>query len=219
MAGTLSGEPAGRVARTSRGRRAPIDHGHAGRGSDHSDAGVDARSTARTGVPDSWPRRPTIADSHRGESGALSDCSPHRVEKLQVSKDPQFVEKVRDIVGLYLNPPNRAIVLCVDEKSQVSGAEPHPADSAAGAGGTGTTIDDLRRHGVTSLFAAWMWQAESRSAVLPTAPAPRVPAIPQRHRRDLPRGFEVHLVMDNYGTHKVSKVRTWLAAHPRYHVH
>lgn len=145
---------------------------------------------------------------------------PHRVENFKFSKDPQFVEKVRDIVGLYLNPPDRAIVLCVDEKSQVQALNRTQPILPLAPGVPARQSHDYERHGVTSLFAA-----------LDVASGVTISNCYRRHRHqeflkflneietNLPGGFEVHLVMDNYGTHKVNKVRTWLARHPRYHVH
>ncbi len=145
---------------------------------------------------------------------------PHRVENFKFSKDPQFVEKVRDIVGLYMNPPDHAIVLCVDEKSQVQALNRTQPILPLGPGVPARQSHDYERHGVTSLFAA-----------LDVASGIAISNCYRRHRHqeflrflndidaNLPPGFDVHLVMDNYGTHKVSKVRTWLARRPRYHVH
>src|SRR5215471_3445351 len=145
---------------------------------------------------------------------------PHRVEYFKFSKDPQFVEKVRDIVGLYMNPPDRAIVLCVDEKSQVQALNRTQPILPLAPGVPARQSHDYERHGVTSLFAA-----------LDVASGVAISSCYRRHRHQeflrfleqiegsLPRGLEVHLVMDNYGTHKVKKVRAWLARHPRYHVH
>jgi len=145
---------------------------------------------------------------------------PHRVENFKFSKDPQFVEKVRDIVGLYLNPPDRAMVLCVDEKSQVQALNRTQPILPLAPGVPARQSHDYERHGVTSLFAA-----------LDVASGVTISSCYRRHRHqeflrflndidaNLPSGLEVHLVMDNYGTHKVNKVRTWLARHPRYHVH
>jgi transposase len=145
---------------------------------------------------------------------------PHRVENFKFSKDPQFVEKVRDIVGLYLNPPDRAIVLCVDEKSQVQALNRTQPILPLAPGVPARQSHDYERHGVTSLFAA-----------LDVASGVTISSCYRRHRHQeflkflndidahVPGGFEVHLVMDNYGTHKVAKVRTWLARHPRYRVH
>jgi transposase len=145
---------------------------------------------------------------------------PHRVENFKFSKDPQFVEKVRDIVGLYMNPPDRAVVLCVDEKSQVQALNRTQPILPLGPGVPARQSHDYERHGVTSLFAA-----------MDVATGITISNCYRRHRHqeflrflndidaNLPPRLEVHLVLDNYGTHKVSKVRSWLARHPRYHVH
>jgi transposase len=145
---------------------------------------------------------------------------PHRVENFKFSKDPQFVEKVRDIVGLYMNPPDHAIVLCVDEKSQVQALNRTQPILPLAPGVPARQSHDYQRHGVTSLFAA-----------LDVASGVTISNCYRRHRHQeflrflhdidasLPTGFDVHLIMDNYGTHKVSKVQTWLARRPRYHVH
>lgn len=145
---------------------------------------------------------------------------PHRVENFKFSKDPQFVEKVRDIVGLYLNPPDRAIVLCVDEKSQVQALNRTEPILPLAPGIPARQSHDYKRHGVTSLFAA-----------MDVASGVTIGTCYRRHRHQeflrflnqieekLPASVDVHLVMDNYGTHKVAKVRSWLARHPRYHVH
>jgi transposase len=145
---------------------------------------------------------------------------PHRVENFKFSKDPQFVEKVRDIVGLYMNPPDRAIVLCVDEKSQVQALNRTQPILPLAPGVPARQSHDYKRHGVTSLFGAM----DVASGVTIGSCYRR-----QRHQEflrfldeiegNLPAGLEVHLVMDNYGTHKVAKVRAWLTRHPRYHVH
>jgi len=145
---------------------------------------------------------------------------PHRVENFKLSKDPQFVEKVRDIVGLYMNPPDRAIVLCVDEKSQVQALNRTQPILPLGPGVPARQTHDYERHGVTSLFAA-----------LDVASGVTISSCYRRHRHqeflqflneiegNLPAGPDVHLIMDNYATHKVDKVQAWLKRHPRYHVH
>ena len=145
---------------------------------------------------------------------------PHRVETFKFSKDPQFVEEVRDIVGLYLNPPDRAIVLCVDEKSQVQALNRTEPILPLAPGVPARQSHDYERNGVTSLFAA-----------MDVASGVTISTCYRRHRHqeflrflnqiddNLPAGLDIHLVMDNYGTHKVAKVRSWFARHPRYHVH
>jgi transposase len=145
---------------------------------------------------------------------------PHRVENFKLSKDPQFVEKVRDIVGLYMNPPDRAIVLCVDEKSQVQALNRTQPILPLAPGVPARQSHDYERHGMTSLFAA-----------LNVATVETISKCHRRHRHQeflkflthidaaLPGTADVHLVMDNYGTHQVEKVRRWFTRHPRYHVH
>ena len=145
---------------------------------------------------------------------------PHRAENFKFSKDPQFVEKVRDIVGLYMNPPDHAIVLCVDEKSQVQALNRTQPMLPLAPGVPARQSHDYERHGVTSLFAA-----------LNVATGEAISKCHRRHRQQeflkflseidatIPAGPQVHVVMDNYGTHKVDRVRNWFRRHPRYHVH
>jgi transposase len=145
---------------------------------------------------------------------------PHRVETFKLSKDPWFVEKVRDIVGLYLNPPDRAVVLCLDEKSQVQALDRSQPILPLRPGLPERRTHDYQRHGVTSLFAA-----------LDVLTGKTIGACYRRHRHQeflqflrrvedsVPAANEVHLVLDNYGTHKVAKVRNWFARHPRFHLH
>jgi len=145
---------------------------------------------------------------------------PHRVEGFKFSKDPQFVEKVRDIVGLYMNPPENALVLCVDEKSQVQALNRTQPILPLGPGVPARQSHDYERHGVTSLFTA-----------LNAKTGATIAACHRRHRHQeflkflkqiddsVPGSCDVHIVMDNYGTHKVAKVRRWFASHPRYQIH
>lgn len=145
---------------------------------------------------------------------------PHRVENFKLSKDPQFVEKVRDVVGLYLNPPERAMVLCVDEKSQVQALNRTQPILPMRPGIPARQSHDYERHGVTSLFAA-----------LDVKSGKTISAVHRRHRHQeflkfletidasIPADTEIHIVMDNYGTHKVAKVQRWFLRHPHYHVH
>jgi len=146
---------------------------------------------------------------------------PHRSETFKLSTDPQLVEKVRDIVGLYLNPPEHAIVLCVDEKSQVQALDRTQPILPLRPGLPEQRTSDYERHGTTSLFAA-----------LDIATGRVVGKCQRRHRHQeflkfmelvdstLPADTgEVHLVLDNYGTHKTPKVIRWFARHPRYRLH
>ncbi|HVZ19308.1 MAG TPA: IS630 family transposase [Terriglobales bacterium] len=145
---------------------------------------------------------------------------PHRTRSFKISTDPFFIEKVRDIVGLYLNPPDHALVLCVDEKSQMQALNRTQPVLPMGLGYVEGVTHDYVRHGTTTLFAA-----------LDIATGTVFAECKPRHRhqefltflRDLdacvPADLDVHLVVDNYATHKHAKVRTWLARRPRFHIH
>ena len=145
---------------------------------------------------------------------------PHRVETFKLSNDPQFIEKVRDIVGLYMNPPTRAIVLCVDEKSQIQALDRTQPILPLAPGIPERRTHDYRRHGTTSLFAA-----------LDVATGRVIGDLHRRHRssefksflerldQEVPADLEVHLVLDNYGTHKTPLIRRWLVRHPRFQAH
>jgi len=145
---------------------------------------------------------------------------PHRQKHFKLSNDPFFVEKVRDIVGLYLNPPDKAMVLCVDEKSQIQALDRTQPLLPLGLGYVEGVTHDYIRHGTTTLFAA-----------LDVASGNVLTQCKARHRHqefltflrhidaNVPEGLDIHLVVDNYATHKHAKVRKWLAARPHYHIH
>ena len=145
---------------------------------------------------------------------------PHRVEAFKLSADPLFIEKVRDIVGLYLNPPTKAMVLCVDEKSQIQALDRTQPMLPLAPGMAERRTHDYKRHGTTSLFAA-----------LDVATGRVIGELHRRHRSkeflaflrtieaNVPPVLAVHLILDNYGTHKTPSVRAWFARNPRFHVH
>jgi transposase len=145
---------------------------------------------------------------------------PHRVETFKLSPDPLLIEKVRDIVGLYLNPPDHALVFCVDEKSQIQALDRTQPMLPMRPGQLERRTHDYKRHGTTSLFAALEWKTNR--------------VIGQLHRRhrsqefrrfldtieaNVPGDLDVHIVLDNYGTHKTAIIRKWFAKRPRFHVH
>jgi transposase len=145
---------------------------------------------------------------------------PHRSETFKLSRDPQFVEKVRDVVGLYLNPPDRALVLCVDEKTQVQAREPTAPAVPTGRGQVEQRTHDYVRHGTTDLFAA----LDIKAGTVIAETHRRHRSAEFRHFLDtidraVPAGLDVHLVLDNSATHKTALIRSWLAKRPRYHVH
>jgi transposase len=145
---------------------------------------------------------------------------PHRVETFKLSSDPAFVEKVRDIVGLYLAPPDRALVLCVDEKPQIQAAQGTAPALPLRPGQAERRTHDYRRHGTLDLFAA----LDVRAGTV-------VGACERRHRSvefrafldrvesSVPPGLEVHLVLDNLKTHKTRLIHDWLVKRPRFHLH
>ena len=145
---------------------------------------------------------------------------PHRVDMFKVSNDPKFEDKLIDVVGLYLNPPERAIVLCMDEKSQIQALDRTQASLPMIAGRAGTMTHDYKRNGTTTLFAA-----------LDVLTGTVIGQCLPRHRHtefikflntidgEVPRGLQVHLILDNYATHKHAEVRRWLNRHKRFHLH
>jgi len=145
---------------------------------------------------------------------------PHRLETFKLSTDPDFVAKVRDVVGLYVAPPERAIVLCVDEKSQIQALDRSQPMLPMRPGQVARRSHDYKRHGVTSLFAA----LDIATGRVIGKCFPRHRAIEFRKFLDeieanVPGGLDIHLVIDNYATHKTQLIRDWLAKRPRWHVH
>jgi transposase len=184
---------------------------------------LEQRPLART----HWSSRLMAKESDVSEHSVLRiwrafGLKPHLVKSFKLSKDPMFVEKVRDIVGLYLNPPDQAIVLCVDEKSQTQALERTQPILPLRPGIPERQTHDYERHGTTSLFAAYN-----------TLTGEVIGRCHQQHRhqeflRFLDRIDEaypddgqtqIHIVMDNYATHKVQKVQRWFLRHPRFEVH
>jgi putative transposase len=161
-----------------------------------------------------------LSKSTVGRMLALFGVQPHRSKSFKLSTDPLFVEKVKDIVGLYLNPPDHAVVLCVDEKSQIQALERTQPVLPLGLGYIEGITHDYVRHGTTTLFAA----LDIANGRVLTQCRPR-----HRHQEflgflkhieaNVPDDLGVHLVVDNYATHKHPTVRNWLAARPRFHVH
>jgi putative transposase len=145
---------------------------------------------------------------------------PHRQKTFTLSKDPFFVEKVRDIVGLYLNPPENAMVLCVDEKSQVQALERSQPMLPLGLGYVEGVTHNYLRHGTTTLFAAL--DIDSGQVISQCKKRHRHQEFLQFLRHidsNVPDDLDIHLVIDNYATHKHAKVKAWIAQRPRYHIH
>lgn len=145
---------------------------------------------------------------------------PHRVKTFKLSRDKRFVEKLTDVVGVYLNPPDKAVVLCVDEKSQIQALDRTQPGLPLKQGRCGTMTHDYKRNGTTTLFAA-----------LNTLEGTVIGTCYPRHRNvefrkflrqidaRIPPELDIHLILDNYGTHTHPKVQSWLATHRRFHLH
>ncbi|MFC4566103.1 IS630 family transposase [Nocardiopsis mangrovi] len=168
----------------------------------------------------SMAERTGLSKSTVGRIWRAFDLKPHVQDTFKFSTDPQFVEKVVDVVGLYHDPPERAVVLCVDEKSQVQALDRSQPVLPMMPGMPERRTHDYTRHGVTSLFAAF--NIEDGTVI---------GSLHRRHRavefkkflakidKSVPAGLDVHVVCDNYATHKTPEIRRWLERHPRFHVH
>jgi transposase len=145
---------------------------------------------------------------------------PHRSEHFKLSRDPNFARKVRDVVGLYLNPPDKALVLCVDEKSQIQALDRTQPVLPLRPGIPARQTHDYERHGTTTLFAALnILDGSVIGSCLPRHRHGEFIKFLERIEDSTPRRREIHLILDNYGTHTHAKVKEWFAAHPRYHLH
>ena len=145
---------------------------------------------------------------------------PHLVDTFKISTDPFFIEKTKDVVGLYMSPPENAVVFCVDEKSQIQALDRTQPLLPLRPGQAERRTHDYKRHGTTTLFAA----LNAKTGNL-------LGKCYQRHRsaefkrflkeidKNVPKGLDIHLVLDNYGTHKTSLIQSWLLKHPRFHLH
>lgn len=145
---------------------------------------------------------------------------PHRLETFKLSTDPNFVAKVRDVVGLYVSPPEHAIVLCVDEKSQIQALDRSQPMLPMRPGQPARRSHDYKRHGVTSLFAALdIATGKVIGQCFPRHRAAEFRRFLDEIETNVPKDLDVHLVMDNYATHKTPLIRAWLAKRPRWRVH
>lgn len=168
----------------------------------------------------SMAKRSGLSKTTIGRIWKAFELKPHRVDGFKLSSDPLFVEKVYDVVGLYLDPPESAVVLCVDEKSQVQALARTSPVLPMMPGMPERRTHDYVRHGVTNLFAAFN-----------IADGTVISSIHRRHRAiefkkflakidaEIPDDLDVHLVCDNYGTHKTPAINSWMTRHPRFHMH
>jgi len=185
------------------------------------------RATTQTTPPGAthWSCR-SMAKAH-GVSAATVQriwdahgLKPHRVRTFKLSNDPHFSEKLTDVIGLYLNPPEKAIVLCVDEKSQIQALDRTQASLPMKKGRAGTMTHDYKRNGTTTLFAVLsMLDGSVVGQCLPRHRHQEFLKFLRTLDREFPGELELHLIVDNYPTHKHANVDAWLAKHPRFHLH
>jgi transposase len=186
---------------------------------------IDATLQSKPKGSTHWSCR-TMAEAQGVSKSTVSNIwrshniKPHRTETFKLSRDPKFLEKLTDVIGLYLNPPDQALVLCVDEKSQIQALQRTQPGLPLKKGRCGTMTHDYKRHGTTTLFAA-----------LDVLAGKVIGDCYKRHRhqeflkflrrinREFPGNRPLHLVMDNYGTHGTPEVKHWLNRHPRFTVH
>ena len=148
------------------------------------------------------------------------DVQPHRVEKFKLSNDPHFEEKVRDVVGLYLNPPDRALVLCVDEKSQIQALDRTAPILPLRPGLPERQTHDYKRYGTTTLFAAFnILNGKVMGNCLPRHRGKEFLRFLRQLEKEVPADVEVHLILDNYSTHKSAEVQAWLKPKKRQRFH
>ena len=183
--------------------------------------------TAAERPPDAthWSARTmarAVGISHRSVQRIWAEAGlkPHLVRTFKLSNDPQFAEKVTDVVGLYLNPPDKALVLCVDEKSQIQALDRTQPGLPLKKGRAATMTHDYKRHGTTTLFAAL--DAKTGAVIGQCQPRHRAAEFLRFLRtidRNTAKHLEVHLIIDNSSTHKTKAVKAWLAKHPRFKMH
>src|SRR5438552_4753456 len=146
------------------------------------------------------------------------DIQPHRVERFKLSNDPKFEEKVRDIVGLYLNPPDRALVLCLDEKSQIQALDRTAPILPLRPGLPERQTHDYKRHGTTTLFAAFnILNGKVIGSCLPRHRGKEFLKFLNQVEKEVPPDLDIHIVLDNYSTHKSATIRRWLQSRKRRH--
>ncbi|MBH3362870.1 IS630 family transposase [Pseudomonas sp. URMO17WK12:I11] len=151
---------------------------------------------------------------------AANDIKPHLTRTFKLSNDPQFEEKFWDVIGLYLAPPDKALVLCCDEKSQVQALQRTQPGLPLGIGHIRTQTHDYVRHGTLTLFAAMDYlQGRLISSIETQHRHQEWLAFLKKINRETPKGLQLHLIVDNYATHKHPVVKEWLKRHPRFHLH
>ena len=208
-----------------------LTHIRAGRGrpvtlgADRIKAIVDATTQTKPQGATHWSRR-TMAKAQGVSASTIHriweahGLQPHRTKRFKLSKDPQFTEKLTDVVGLYMNPPDKALVLCVDEKSQIQALQRTQPGLPMKKGRCGTMTHDYKRHGTTTLFAALnVLEGQVIGECLPRHRHQEFLRFLKRLDREFPQDLTLHLVLDNYGTHRERTVKAWLERHSRFQLH
>ncbi len=161
-----------------------------------------------------------LSESTIGRIWKLHGLKPHRIESFKLSNDPNFAQKLEDIVGLYLAPPENAVVFSIDEKSQIQALDRTQPGLPLKKGRAGTMTHDYKRHGTTTLFAALnVLTGVVVGVCQPSHTHAEWLRFLKRIHRETPRNKQVHVICDNYSTHKHPKVKTWLEKNPRFHIH
>ena len=202
-------------------------HGRSSRRTKEEVVKAIVEATLHTTPPDAthWSTR-TMAQKFGVSNATVSriwdahGLQPHRVKTFKLSKDKHFVEKLTDVVGLYLNPPEKALILCVDEKSQVQALDRTQPGLPMKKGRCGTMTHDYKRNGTTCLFAALnVLEGTVMGSCYPRHRNVEFLKFLRQIDRETPTGLDLHLILDNYGTHNHEHVRQWLKKHPRFHLH
>jgi transposase len=213
------GGPAGltKIAK-GRGRKRTIS-------SEKVDAVIDATLHSTPAGATHWSLRTMAKAQALGRDSVMRiwhahGLQPHRVETFKLSNDKQFAEKLIDVVGLYMSPPDKALVLCVDEKSQIQALDRTQPGLPMKKGRCGTMTHDYKRHGTTTLFSALnCLDGTVIGECLPRHRHQEFITFLRRIDRESPADLDLHLILDNYGTHKHPNVKKWLLKHPRFHLH
>jgi len=184
-------------------------------------------ATLHTTPPEAthWSTRAMAAAQHISEASVRRiwkrhNLKPHLIKTFKLSRDKRFVEKLIDVVGLYLNPPDKSLILCVDEKSQIQALDRTQPGLPMKKGRCGTMTHDYVRHGTTTLFAALsMLDGKVIGDCMPRHRHQEFIRFLKKVDAETPEGIDLHLIVDNYSTHKHQRVKAWLRRHPRFHFH
>ncbi len=202
-------------------------HGQSSRRTDEQTVNLIVERTLHTLPPDAthWSTRTLakelgVSHSTVARVWEAHGLQPHRIKTFKLSKDKHFREKLTDVVGLYMNPPDKALVLCVDEKSQIQALDRTQPGLPMKKGRCGTMTHDYKRHGTTCLFAALnVLDGKVIGTCYPRHRHEEFLKFLRKIDRETPRDLDIHLILDNYGTHSHPNVKQWLEKHPRFKLH